>query len=124
MEFPASCPGEGECPFGTRETGKSWRAHREIKGYAGSGGDRIAADEREHTTGRGAADKSPAPDQPNGSDGTATGGDRHDGDSRAATGSGAEADRAAVPAEYERRLHEAEEPLLASACALHSDECS
>src|SRR6516165_5635109 len=99
MEVPASGPGKGECPFGTRETGKSWRAHREIKGNAGSGGDRIAADEREHTTGRGAADESPAPDQPNGSGGPATCGDRHDGNSGIAAGSGSQAYRAAVPAE-------------------------
>ena len=37
---------------------KSWRAHREIKGYAGSSVHRIVADEREYATGTGAADES------------------------------------------------------------------
>jgi hypothetical protein len=37
---------------------KSWRAHREIKGYAGSSEHCIVADEREYATGTGAADES------------------------------------------------------------------
>jgi hypothetical protein len=112
---PVRRPGRAHCDG--EESGKSWRAHREIKGYAGGSKHWTVADERDHATRNGAADE---PDRT----GAATGyRERYDG-SGAAAGSGAEAYRTVVFAGYEHRLHEAEEPLLESDRSLHCDQCS
>src|ERR1700722_2588562 len=113
---PVRRPGRAHCDG--EESGKSWRAHREIKGYAGGSKHWTVADERDHATRNGAADE---PDRT----GPATGyRERYDGAECAAAGSGAEADRTAVFAGYEHRLHEAERHLLESDRSIHCDQCS
>ena len=97
------CPAEGTAlPANRREApGKSWRAHREIKRYAGGGEHRIVADEWMDAAGNGAA----ADESPNESNDTAAGADesdragsgaagaeRYDGTGWIAAGSGSEAD--------------------------------
>src|ERR1700722_10612175 len=71
---PASCP-EGNAG---EESGKSWRAHREIKGYAGSSEHRIVADECEHAAGNGAADNPADTDESYGPGSSAVRGQRYD----------------------------------------------
>ena len=84
--------------YAGEESGKSWRAHREIKGYAGSCEHRIAANEREHAAGNGAADNPADTDEPNGTCPSTGCGYRYDRYTRAAAGSGADANPAAEPA--------------------------
>jgi hypothetical protein len=95
-------------PANRREApGKSWRAHREIKRYAGGGEHRTVADEWMDAAGNGAAaDESESPDEsPDESNDTATAADesdgsgasagraeRHDGTAWIAAGPGSEAD--------------------------------
>ena len=75
-----------------RNTGKSWRAHREIKRYAGGSEHRTVADECVNAAGNGATDESTDTGKPDDSGGTAARGERYDGTAWIAAGSGTEAD--------------------------------
>ena len=101
---------------GKETNGKSWRAHREIKGYAGSDKYRVAADERKCAAGSGAADESDNAACP------ADGAEQYDSAGRSANGAAAKADRTSVFAGYVNRLYETEEPLLEPDCAVYSNQ--
>src|SRR5258708_12083447 len=122
-------------PANRREApGKSWRAHREIKRYAGGSEHCTVADEWMDAAGkRAAADESESADQ---SGDTATGADesyragasaagaeRYDGTAWLAAGTGSEADRAFVSAGHGRRLFEAKEPHLEPDPSAYGAEC-
>src|SRR5258708_35094545 len=85
-------------PANRREApGKSWRAHREIKRYAGGSEHCTVADEWMDAAGSGAAadesnDTDPDADEPDRSGAAATRDQRYDGTVWIAAGSGAEAD--------------------------------
>ena len=107
------------------ESGKSWRAHREIKGYAGGSEHRTVADECMDAAGNGAADESNDTATDTGkSDGcgaSAASGERYDGTAGVAAGASTKVDGTFLPPGYGRGLHEAEEPSLESDCALYAD---
>src|SRR6266481_526414 len=120
-------------------SGKSWRAHREIKRYAGGSEHCTIADEWMDAAGNGAAaDESESADEsPDESDDTAAtadesersgtaaaGAERHDRTAWIVAGSSGEADRTFIYAGHADRLHKAEEPPLEPDCAVYGDECS
>ena len=84
-------------PANRREApGKSWRAHREIKRYAGGGEHCTVADECVHAAGNGATAESnhtdAAADESDRAGASAARAERYDGAARIAAGSGSEAD--------------------------------
>ena len=91
-------------PANRREApGKSWRAHREIKRYAGGGEHRTVADEWMDAAGNGAAadesnDTATVADESYRSSTAAGCAERHDGTGWIAAGSCSENDRAFVSA--------------------------